>query len=147
MQCSNLLLALASWDSWPRPLTNSSILHWKSHNWQRLESQECTNEYVWPSRNVSSREFIGQCCYKKRMVTWGAGGSVVGWGAMIQTGRLRVRVPWGYWIFDTHNPYGRTMVLGSTHPPTEMSTRYLYGGKERPARRADNFPVICEPIV
>jgi hypothetical protein len=30
------------------------------------------------------------------------------------------------------------MVLGSTQPLTEMSTRNLPGGKEQPARKADN---------
>jgi hypothetical protein len=39
------------------------------------------------------------------------------------------------------------MALGSTHPLTEMSTRNLPGGKERPARKADNLTAICEPIV
>jgi hypothetical protein len=39
------------------------------------------------------------------------------------------------------------MVLGSTQPLTEMSTRNLPGGKGRPARRADNLSAICEPIV
>jgi hypothetical protein len=39
------------------------------------------------------------------------------------------------------------MVLGSTQPLTEMSTRYLSEGKKRPARRADNLAAICEPNV
>jgi hypothetical protein len=39
------------------------------------------------------------------------------------------------------------MALGSTQPLTEMSTRDLPGGKERPARGADNLTAICEPIV
>jgi hypothetical protein len=39
------------------------------------------------------------------------------------------------------------MALVSTQPLTEMSTRNLPGGKERPARKADNFTAICEPIV
>jgi hypothetical protein len=43
------------------------------------------------------------------------------------------------WIFSNlPNPSGRTMALGSTQPPTEMSTRNLKkekkpGGKVRPA--------------
>jgi hypothetical protein len=36
------------------------------------------------------------------------------------------------------------LVLGSTQPLTEMSTRNLLGGKGRPARKADNFTAICE---
>jgi hypothetical protein len=39
------------------------------------------------------------------------------------------------------------MALGSTQPLTEMSTRNLPGGKERPAREADKITAICEPIV
>jgi hypothetical protein len=39
------------------------------------------------------------------------------------------------------------MVLGSTQPLTEMSTRNLPGGKKRPARKADKLSAICEPIV
>jgi hypothetical protein len=39
------------------------------------------------------------------------------------------------------------MTLGSTQPLTEMSTRNIPGGKERPARKADNLTANCEPIV
>jgi hypothetical protein len=36
------------------------------------------------------------------------------------------------------------MALGSTQPPTEMSTRNLPGGKGRPACEADNLTAVCE---
>jgi hypothetical protein len=39
------------------------------------------------------------------------------------------------------------MAQGSTQPLTEMSTRNLPGGEERPAHRADNLTAFCEPIV
>jgi hypothetical protein len=42
------------------------------------------------------------------------------------------------------------MVMGLSQPLTEMSTRNFPGGKERPARKADNLTTlttICEPIV
>jgi hypothetical protein len=39
------------------------------------------------------------------------------------------------------------MALGLTQPLIEMSTRYLPGGKGRPARKADNLTAICELIV
>jgi hypothetical protein len=39
------------------------------------------------------------------------------------------------------------MVLGSTQPLTEMSTRIIPGGKGSPARKADNLTSICEPTV
>jgi hypothetical protein len=39
------------------------------------------------------------------------------------------------------------MVLGSTHPLTEMSIKNLPGDKVRSARKADNLTAICEPTV
>jgi hypothetical protein len=41
----------------------------------------------------------------------------------------------------------RTMSLGSTQPLTEMSTRNLPGGKERPVCKADNLTAIYKPTV
>jgi hypothetical protein len=38
------------------------------------------------------------------------------------------------------------MSLGSTQPLTEISTRNIPGGKERPARKSDNLTAICEPV-
>jgi hypothetical protein len=39
------------------------------------------------------------------------------------------------------------MVLGSTQPLAEMSTRNLPEGKVRPAREGDNLTASCETIV
>jgi hypothetical protein len=39
------------------------------------------------------------------------------------------------------------MALGSNQRLTEMSTMKLPEVKGRPARKADNFTTICEPIV
>jgi hypothetical protein len=39
------------------------------------------------------------------------------------------------------------MALGSTQPLIEISTKNPPGGKRRPARKADNLTIICEPIV
>jgi hypothetical protein len=50
-------------------------------------------------------------------------------------------------FFNLPNPSSRTMVLGSTQPLTEKSIRNIPGGKGRPARKADKFTAICEPIV
>jgi hypothetical protein len=44
-------------------------------------------------------------------------------------------------------PSSCTMVLESTQPLTEMSTRDLPGGKGLPASKADNLTAICELIV
>jgi hypothetical protein len=49
-------------------------------------------------------------------------------------------------FFNWPDPSSRTMALGSTKPLTEMSTRIISGGKERPARKAD-LTAICEPTV
>jgi hypothetical protein len=47
-------------------------------------------------------------------------------------------------FFNLPNPSSRTMVLGSTQPLTEMTTRNLPGW---PARKADKLTAICEPTV
>jgi hypothetical protein len=39
------------------------------------------------------------------------------------------------------------MALVLIQPLTEMSTRNIPGGKERPARKTDNLTAICELIV
>jgi hypothetical protein len=66
---------------------------------------------------------------------------------MLLDGRSPVRVPDEVDFFNLPNTSSRIMVLGSTQPLTEMSTRNLPGGKKRPARRADNLAAICEPNV
>jgi hypothetical protein len=45
------------------------------------------------------------------------------------------------------NPSSRSMILVSTQPLTEMSTRNIPVGKGRPAREANNLTANCEPIV
>jgi hypothetical protein len=52
-----------------------------------------------------------------------------------------------FFFLNLPYPSSRIMALISTRPLTEMSTRNLPGGKGRPARRADKFTAICEPIV
>jgi hypothetical protein len=66
---------------------------------------------------------------------------------MLQAGRSPFRVPDEVDFFNLPKPSSRTMALWLTQPLTEMSTRKLPGGKERPARRADNLAAICEPNV
>jgi hypothetical protein len=50
-------------------------------------------------------------------------------------------------FFNWPNPSSRTVALESTQSLTEISTRNLPGDKGRPARKADNFTAVCEPIV
>jgi hypothetical protein len=66
---------------------------------------------------------------------------------MLQAGRSSVRVPDVVDFFNLPNPSSCTMVLGSTQPLTQVSTRNLPGGKKRPARRANNLAAICGPNV
>jgi hypothetical protein len=54
-----------------------------------------------------------------------ARGSVVGSGTMLQAGRLWVPFPMG--PLDSFNRSSRTMALGSTPSPTEMSARNFLG--------------------
>jgi hypothetical protein len=48
--------------------------------------------------------------------------------------------------FNLPNPSSGITALGFTQSLTEMSTRNLPGGKERPARKADSLAAICESI-
>jgi hypothetical protein len=66
---------------------------------------------------------------------------------MLQARRSPFRVSDGVDFLDFPNPSSRTMVLESTQPLTEMSTRNFPGGKKRPTRRADSLAAICEPNV
>jgi hypothetical protein len=50
-------------------------------------------------------------------------------------------------FFNRLNSSSHTVVLGSTQPLTEMSTRNIPGGEKRPALTADNLTAVCEPIV
>jgi hypothetical protein len=60
----------------------------------------------------------------------GARGSVVGWGTMLQAGKVAGSIPnQVIRFFNWSNPSSRTMALGSTQPLTEMSTRDLPGGR------------------
>jgi hypothetical protein len=61
---------------------------------------------------------------------------------MLQVGRSRVRfLVRSLCIFSLRNLSSRTI---SSQPLTETSIRNLPGGKGQPARKADNFTVICD---
>jgi hypothetical protein len=91
--------------------------------------------------------FLNAHYYDGYILLWGARGSVFGWGTMLQAERSRDRIPTRWIFFSWPNPSSLTMVLGSTQSLTEMSTRNIPGSKGRPARKADNFTAMCEPIV
>jgi hypothetical protein len=66
---------------------------------------------------------------------------------MLQAGRLRVLFPMRSLVFfNLSNLSSRTMVLGSTQPVTEMSTRNHPGGKGWLALKADNLTAICSRL-
>jgi hypothetical protein len=62
---------------------------------------------------------------------------------LVETLQSCVRFPMrSLHLSNLANPSSRTMVLRSTQPLKEMSTRILQGGKRRPARKADNLTAI-----
>jgi len=50
-------------------------------------------------------------------------------------------------IFQWHNPSDRTMALGSTQPPTEMSTRNISWGKGGLCVRLTILPPSCAVVM
>jgi hypothetical protein len=46
----------------------------------------------------------------------------------------------GHWVFNWPNASSSTMVLGSTQPPTEMSTANLHAGKGQPEGKTEASP-------
>jgi hypothetical protein len=67
---------------------------------------------------------------------------------MLQAGKSRVQVPIrSLNFFSLPNPSSRTMALGFTQPPTEMSTGSVSGDKVQLTHKADNLTAICELTV
>jgi hypothetical protein len=67
---------------------------------------------------------------------------------MLQAGRSRVRLLIRSLDFSIDLILPAALwPLGSTQHLTEMSTRNVSGGKGRPAPKADNLTVTCEPTV
>jgi hypothetical protein len=62
---------------------------------------------------------------------------------MLQTGRSPIRVPEEVDFFNLPDPSSSNMVLGSTQPLKEMSSRIFPGDKGRPTLKADKITTIC----
>jgi hypothetical protein len=89
--------------------------------------------------NINFRRFFAAVklltLLRRASVYFGAPGSVVGRGTMLQAGRSWVRFPMRSWnFFNLPNPFSRTVALGSTQPLTEMSNRMIPGGVKRGRR-------------
>jgi hypothetical protein len=70
----------------------------------------------------------------------GAGGSVVSWDTMLQTGRSRDRVP----MRDFQPHYDPGVDSASNRNQYQESS---WGGKGLPVCKTDNLTAFCEPIV
>jgi hypothetical protein len=64
---------------------------------------------------------------------------------MLQTGRLRVRIPVRSldFFFSVPNFSSRIKALGLTQSLTEISAKKRPGSNGRPTRKADNLTAIC----
>jgi hypothetical protein len=49
-------------------------------------------------------------------------------------------------IFHSHNPFGRTVALGSTQPLTEMINKSISCGKRRPVPRSDTVTTFMRRL-
>jgi hypothetical protein len=83
---------------------------------------------------------------KEREKEMGPRGSLVGWGIMLHVGRSRVRFPMMSLNFLIDLVLLAALWPWWTQPLTEMSTRNLPAGKERPAHKSDNLKAISEQI-
>jgi len=70
---------------------------------------------------------------RSSQIFWGVLDGAVGWGTALQVRGFDYRCAHFHW----HNPSGRTVVLGSTQPLTDVSTGIFAGGLMRPVHRAD----------
>jgi hypothetical protein len=99
----------------------------------------------WDITNLSPAFTLIPCFNYSSII---ARGSVVTWGTILQAWRSRVRVPMRWIFLNLPNPFSRIMVLGSTRPLTEISTRNLPGGKGQLVHKTNNLTGdICEQIV
>jgi hypothetical protein len=74
--------------------------------------------------------------------------TIDGWGAMLQAGRSRLRLPMRPLIvFGARNPSRRTMAPGFTQLLTEMRTRRFRGVKRGRRVKVDSLTTISEPII
>jgi hypothetical protein len=90
----------------------------------------------------------GNTIFEGSVLQFGPRCKVVGWGTVLQAGKLRVRFPMRLLnFFNLSNRSCSTTALELTQLLSEMSTRKSFGGVEgRPARKADNFTFILSRL-
>jgi hypothetical protein len=77
------------------------------------------------------------------LLKYGAHGSIDGWGAVLQPGRSRVRIPMrSLDLFSLPNHCSRTMALGFSQPLEELSTRRSFWGYSRRLRLTTSPPSV-----
>jgi hypothetical protein len=96
-------------------------------------------------RIPKSTKMSWYCFFNSRSTSSAWGHATAQWLRHCATNRKVARsIPNGITgIFHWHNPFGRTMNLGSTQTPTEMSTRNIYGGKDGRCLGLTTLPPSC----
>jgi hypothetical protein len=98
-------------------------------------------------RPLAVADNISKSLHSVPRVLTGACGSVVGESLCCTSRNVAGSIPDDIIFSNSPNPSSCNMALGSPQPLTEMSTKNLPGGKQRPARKVYNITAICEPIV
>jgi hypothetical protein len=115
-----------------------------AHSLSRKQGCQCPFQGCEMTNHLRSMECPTVCGYSSScLLHKGSRGFAVGWGTLLQAGRLRgyssVKVAGFFPIY--------LMIPAALLSLTEMSIRNLPGDIWQPARKADNFTVICEPTV
>jgi hypothetical protein len=136
-QGSNFLNAI---NKFTEILTKYNYIHDRNYAWKELK--EClllfSSEFVFFSFNITNtvKNYFISIYY---LITWGTL-----WRSWLRhcatSQKVLGSIPAGVMvIFYWHYPSGRVLVLESTQPLTEMSTRNISWGYRWPVNKADNL--------